>query len=316
MAMEWELIQTRTVSGKGVLKLPEDKKKIRAYILYSNVVRFPVNKYVNKNWNPSRSRYAQLSFLYQGYVIDTHSVEFDGQAYSGINDISGQTLIAVKCAYAGMLESISKLSAIIIAADPVLLAAGTQVVSITDLIKDYENLRLSWDEIRIQCYADTALQFKLYSLKYGTCDPEKDKDKPPPPPPPPPPKTPPGQPLTVSDPYTSNNDDTNTEPYPLDKPESALPKGGDCERMKVTAFLKCIYEPNSHNSEQIVFGPVYGVRVNFTSDNPNATHQYQIDCRGGENASGTSHACIERGWYTFESIGSLSEAQLISVVKA
>lgn len=218
---EWETIVTRKISGKGVLKVPPDKNKIRAYVLFGTVVRKPTQEYNNYTWNPPRSRYASISFLRQGYVLDTFPMEYERQVWDGINDVSGQTLIAVKCAYDGVLESIFKLSALIIASNPVLLAT-TEPVSITDLIKDYENLRLSWDEMRVQCYADTAIEFKMSALKYDVCNLEKDRDKPPPPPPPPVPPVPPGQPiLDISPPYQPSNepqlgDNNNTQPHPTD----------------------------------------------------------------------------------------------------
>lgn len=216
---EWEVIQERKISGKGVLKVPPDKNKVRAYVLFGTVVREPVNKYTNFNWNPPRSRYASIALLRQGYIIDTLSMEFNAQVWDGVNDVSGQTLIAVKCAYAGMLESFAALSRLVILSNP-LLSLATDVVSITDLIKDYENLRLSWDEARINCYADTAISFRLSALKYDVCDPEKDKDKPPPPPPPPIPPVPPGQPIfDISPPYEEEtSDNNNTAPYPEDVP--------------------------------------------------------------------------------------------------
>ncbi len=216
---EWEVVETRKISGKGVLKMPPDKNKNRAYVLFGSVVREPKQRYGNYNWNPDRSRYANMVFLRQGYVIDTLAMEFRTQVWDGVNDVSGQTLIAVKCAYAGMLESIFKLSALVIASNPVLLAT-VEPVSVTDLIKDYENLRLSWDEIRVQCYADTAIQLQLSRLKYDVCEPEKDKDKPPPPPPPPLPPVPPGEPIyDISPAYEEEtNDNNNTAPYPEDVP--------------------------------------------------------------------------------------------------
>lgn len=211
---EWETIQERLISGKGVLKVPSDVKKNRAYVLFATVVRQPKNKYLNFNWNPARSRYGNLVFLREDYVIATLPLEFSKQVFDGVNDVSGQTLIAVKCAYEGILQTFVNLS-IGLAGTPG--GIGLAPISYVDQIKDYENLRLAWDEIRLQCYADTAISLRLDRLVYDTCDADKDKDKPPPPPPPSSDPVPPGTPIEVDPPYDfDTNDDGNTDPFPDD----------------------------------------------------------------------------------------------------
>ena len=218
---EWEVIQERIISGKGVLKVPTDVVKNRAYVLFATVVRQPRNKYLNFNWNPARSRYGNMVFLREGYVINTLPIEFSKQVFDGINDISGQTLIAVKCAYEGILQTFVNLGNGL-AGTPG--GIGLSVTPITDLIKDYENLRLAWDEVRLQCYADTAISLRLSRLQYDVCNPDKDKDKPPPPPPPPVPPVPPGEPVETDKPYDEDtSDDGNTEPYPGDEPLPPTP---------------------------------------------------------------------------------------------
>lgn len=210
---DWETVQERTVSGKGVLKVPSDGVRGRAFILFCTVVRKPPSPYLNLNWNPPKSRYGTLCFLRQGYLIDSRAVEFEKQVWDGINDISGQTLLAVKCAYDGILESFLNLARGL-AGTPG--GIGLTTISVEDSIKDYENLLLSWDEIRVQCYADTALSLRLDALEYDVCDENKNKKKKPPPPPDIP-SVPSGTPVDVDSPYDDgNNDDGNTDPYPGD----------------------------------------------------------------------------------------------------
>lgn len=218
---EWEIVQERLISGKGVLKVPTDAVKNRAYVLFATVVRQPKNKYLNFNWNPARSRYGNMVFLREGYVIDTLPIEFPKQVFDGVNDISGQTLIAIKCAYEGILQTFVNLGNGL-AGTPG--GIGLSVTPITDLIKDYENLRLAWDEIRLQCYADTAISLRLSRLKYDTCDEDKDKDKPPPPPPDPIEPIEPGTPIETDEPYDEDtSDDGNTKPFPGDEPLPPTP---------------------------------------------------------------------------------------------
>lgn len=210
---DWETVQERAISGKGVLKVPSDGVRGRAFVLFCTVVRKPTNSYLNLNWNPPKSRYATLSFLRQGYLLDTAPVEFDKQVWDGVNDISGQSLIAIKCAYQGILQTFVNLS-VAIAATPG--GAGMAVLNTEDYIKDYESLLLAWDEIRVQCYADTLISLRLDALEYDTCNPERNKTKAPPPPPEIPPIEP-GTPVEVDSPYDEESSDNgNTQPYPGD----------------------------------------------------------------------------------------------------
>lgn len=218
-----ELVQERFISGRGVLKVPSDGKKNRYTVLYLDVIRQPVNKFANLNWNPSRGRYAQLVFLRAGYVVDTRAMEFPREAYDGVSDIAGQALIAVKCAYAGILQTFFNLGN----------ALSLPSISVTNLIEEYENLRLGWDEVRVVCYADTAIQARLYRTPYDTCNPDYDDQQEPPPPPPPVPQIPPGTPIeNISDPYEGEDDDGNTVPFPDDEfPPPPIP---DCTPVTVT----------------------------------------------------------------------------------
>lgn len=212
---DYEVIQTRTISGKGVLKIPVDKKKNRAFTLSSTVIRPPKNSYQNFNYNPPRAKFGFLTFLREGYVISQTSIEYKKQSFDGVNDFSGQTLLALKCVNNAILQSIYNLS-VALAATPG--GAGLTPISFTNVIAEYENLRLSWDECRLVCYADTAIELKLYRLKYDVCNNDFDDDQPPPPPPPPDtPEVPPGTDIEVDPPYDSDtSDDGNTEPYPDD----------------------------------------------------------------------------------------------------
>lgn len=213
---EWDVIQERTISGKGVLKVPSDVVKNRAYVLFGTVVRKPTNPYLNYNWNPARARYATLCFLRQGYLINSLPFEYEKQVWDGVNDVSGQTLVAVKCAYAGILQTFANLS-LALAQTPG--SVGLAPIYVENSIQDYENLRLSWDEIRVQCYADTAISLRLSALPYDICDEVDNDDKTAPPPPDPILPIPPGTPIEADPPYNEDtSDDGNTEPYPGDEP--------------------------------------------------------------------------------------------------
>jgi hypothetical protein len=208
---EFEVVEERLISGVGVLRIPPDKKKNRMAILYLDVIREPFNKYLNKNWNPSKGRYAFLTYLRNGYVIGTADMEFDRQSYEVVSDISGQTMLAVKCAFNATIASIADLAT----------ALGVNVSIAPSPIKDFENLNLLWDEVRIKCYADTAIQARLMRLEYDKCNPDDDKQRRPPPPPPPLPRVPPRTPIgSIDPPY---EEDDITDPYEGDETEPENP---------------------------------------------------------------------------------------------
>jgi hypothetical protein len=223
MVSEWVTAEERKISGKGVLRVPpgNEDKQIRAYILFASVVRPPRNKYANYNWNPPRSRYANMSFFRNSYLMHTLAMEYEYQAWDGINDISGQTLIAVKCMYDGVLQTFVNLANAMSATPG---GVGLFVTQVENTIKEYKNLRLAWDEIRVQCYADTAINLRLDVLPYDVCDANYMQDEPPPPSPIPPPPVPPGTPiLDISEPYEPSEqpetgDDGDTAPFPGDSP--------------------------------------------------------------------------------------------------
>lgn len=212
---EWETVEERDISGKGVLRVPSANVKNRAYVLFATVIREPSNPYLNLNYNPPRARYATLCFMRQGYLVDSKSIDFEKQVWDGVNDISGQTLIAVKCAYQGILETFVNLS---VGLSQTPGGVGLFYTTVEDKIKDYESLRLAWDEVRVVCYADTALSLRLDVLEYDVCDSSRDKDRTPPPSPPPRDKVPPGIPIgEISPPYDGDDDDGNTVPFPYDE---------------------------------------------------------------------------------------------------
>lgn len=260
---EYELIQDRSISGKGLLKVPTDKKKLRHVVLYTDVFREPKNKYYNANYNPPRSRYATLNFFRESYLINSIAVEFPKQAFDNVNDVCGQTLIAIKCAYDGLLQSFVNL-AVAMSATPG--GVGLTYEGKVDLIKDYENLRLAWDEIRVQCHADTALQIRMYAVKYDSCTADRDDDKPPPPPPPPRSSVPPGTPITdLSPPYDGSSDSGNTSPYSGDQNPPPPPGPIACQKYRIDYtwnYVNALNQPAGRRTTSVnCWGKVTSARI-------------------------------------------------------
>lgn len=216
---EYQLIQERNISGTGVLKPPSDITKRRHVVLYASVLRPPRTRYENYSYSPPRSRYGTLSFLRNGYVIATAAMEYERQSYDTVTDITSQNLIAIKCMYDGILTTFTNFA----------LALSLTPISVVDLIQDYEYLDLAWDEVRVKCYADTALNLRLYSVAQDSCRDSADKPRKPPPPPPPPSEVPPGTPIVDLDRPYDDGDDV-TSPYPGDDtaPPPLSPPGEAC----------------------------------------------------------------------------------------
>lgn len=226
---ELVLIDERIISGKGVLKVPEEARTSRYWIMYVDVIRRPRNEYLELQWNPNQSMYARMTYLRNSYVQTFDYIKFQREQRTYINDITGQNLRAIKCAYEGILQTFFNLG------NALLLPS----ISVTNLIKDYESLALSWDEIRFSCYSNTALQIRFYGLQYDVCNTENDDSNDPPPPPPPRAQIPTEEPVEVSPPYDDGDDNGGTIPFPDDQfpPDDPEPPGERCTAYRVTVRI-------------------------------------------------------------------------------
>lgn len=224
-----ELVQDRTISGTGVLRIVNPPSDVRRYTLYIDLIRESKPDYRSKKYAPNRQRIATMVLLRDGYVVGEEPIDYEKRRFDYILDIAGQNLIAIKCAYKGTLQSFANLGT----------ALGLTVVQVTDLIKDYKSLNLLWDEARFVCEGSAAIQVRLYRSKYEKCDNDSQDEDKPSPPPPPLPKVPPDSAISdISRPYP---DDDITSPNPGDSvapPPSVFPYGTSCKRYKVYAYLQ------------------------------------------------------------------------------
>lgn len=223
--MGFELVETRNVSGRGIIKIPFDKTQYRALKLYIDVIRKPRNIYLNKQWNPDKSFYANLAFGVEEYVYSTKALHFERECIVLVPDVAAQTLFALKCALDGIYQSFINLEN----------ALGLVHLGVENQIKDFTGLKIDWDTVRVQCYADTAIQLRLYRLKYDVCKEGDDDEEPPGEPPPSPAQVPPGTPLSednypVSPPYSGDD----TIPFPGDEGTPELPYGDACVVYRLT----------------------------------------------------------------------------------
>jgi len=274
------LLDERLISGKGVLKIPSEARKLRYFRVFFDVVRPPKNPYLSQEWNPPQGLYARMVYRRDGYVQSSDSLKFKREERRFIADIAGQSLIATKCAYEGTLISFANLAT----------GLGLTVTAVTDLIQDFQTLQLSWDEILFACYSDTALQVRLYGTDYDYCNEDPTPPNDPPPPPPPLPELPPGTPIgDISPPYDPDtNDDGNTQPYPDDSiPAPPELPGVTCQAytLRIRIFSDGYGDPTPgyFDYEYTPYGPVF-IELR---DDPTPTRAYLI------SRSGYPLACSE-----------------------
>lgn len=276
-----ELVEDRLISGTGVLRIPEAVLKGRLWIIYVDVVRRPENEYQDFKWSPPQSLYARICYRRDGYVCDTDHIRYLREQRTHIPDITGQNLRAIKCAYEGILQTFFNLGN----------ALALPSISITNLIKDYESLAFSYSEVVFKCYADTALQVRLFRLDYDVCNPENNRSRRPPPPPPPLPRIPPRTPIgNITPPYDDNDDDT--QPYTGDETPSEEPTTQPCVAYSVTVRIFANWgDPQGTiggygyvDRTAEVWGEVFGLQFR-----KGIGAFVAIDCQGS-----TSNTCGER----------------------
>ena len=276
-------LASRVISGRGLLRLDpssNDYKRAKIFTLYADVIRRPLSEFNNYNYNPPESRYATLRFMRNGYVVRTEVLNVSKGSWDFYLDPAAQVLYAVECAYAGILETFFNLGN----------ALSLPSISVTNNIENWNHVDLMWDEVKVVCYADSAVQLKVSTNSYDLCPEQQDKEPDPPPPPPqdpPPPVITPGTPLSeentpVSPPYEGEDDNGDTVPYPLDVPEEEeFPQGNRCDIYQV--YARCYYSPGTAFLETTVI--VYGEIEAFVFIEGNTA--LYVSCHGERVTSGS-----------------------------
>jgi hypothetical protein len=259
-------VVTRLISGKGVIKIPEDWGSALQILLYTQVVRPPKNQSLNKTFNPDKSFYAHICFCIDESVLFSLDVNFAMQVFEVHESQASQNLLSLICAYDGILDSFVEVGQVI----------GV-VLSRTNLIKSHPYLRFKPDTIRFECYADTALQLTLKGTRLEKCNFEDGSSVAPPPPPPPTPTVPPGTPVDVDPPYDGDQDGGDTIPFPIDDMPVDPPPTEDCAVYEVAYSWNRFGVPR--NATIRLYGPIGGISIQNISPT-NATSRVRIECRG------------------------------------
>lgn len=277
------LLEERTISGKGVLKVPDGQgiQEARIITLYVSVLRRPENEYLNFAYNPPRSRYATLNFFRETFLLRSVALEFPSQSWDFYPELNFQNLYALDCVYEGILQTFVNLGN----------ALNLVPISVNNSISLYRHTDLWFDEIKVVCYADAAIQLRLESKPYDFC-PEQTSITPDPPPSPPssvdsiPPGTPLGGAFPVSPPYDANTSDNgDTQPYVIDAPQEPQPEGNSCQvyplRLLYESLLNDGVTWNPNVTNPTVYGEYILQPILIPVDgNPQLTREIQMPCRG------------------------------------
>lgn len=279
MAETYEEIESRTMSGTGVLRIPKDTE-YRDFLVYVQVIREPKNKYANLEWEPPKGLYSRIVQRIDGYVQNNYLQEFKTQIWRITPDISGQNLIATKCAYKGTLISFAEITTCL---------DGCVLIGVTDKTTPMSPLTTRTTDMIFSMYADTAIKVVLKGLKYDFCGDDDEKPRDPPEPPPDEPETPPGTPIdNLSPPY--DDDDKLTQPNSLDEedvpPEEDFPQGEQCVRYMINITVK--YKDSPPNTTEL---PFYGIIEDVQVRNDN--NCFGVYALAYGYANNTNAPCLE-----------------------
>lgn len=245
---DYELIEDRLISGRGLLQIPQDDDW-RNFYVFVDLIRTPNREFDSSKYNPSKSEYAKMLWLQANYVVRETAVNFPQQRFTHpAQDDVGYLIPYLDCNFTGIGDA---------------LAAIATRVGLTVLPREtfYEvsPLRNGVDSINFVCRDSSALQVRLYGIKvHKPCGESFDKKKPPPTPPPSLPPVPKDEGIGVSPPYSSPDDGGATIPNELDVIDTPniFPVGDTCEEVLVT--FRYSVESSSTGEVRVLNGSVVG----------------------------------------------------------
>ena len=274
----WELLETRNISGRGLLIVPDIDIPYRRYALVTDVIRAPRNLSLNYNINPPESFYGRMAFRWGSRVMQFESIKYVSQVWFWEPDICGQTIIALKCATDTHNQSIVNLG----------VAQGLPPISVNNPLESFSVQSLQWDETLLTCFADTALRLQLWGLPYQYCSPYDVFVDPGLPESPFPPSVSPGTPLDYEDlspAYEGENDGGLTIPYPGDSNTPPPPCSNVCQSYTVQVQIN---RPNGTvftYTTVTAWGAIGGLKLKNPGATGAQTQALQLFCQGLTNFS-------------------------------
>lgn len=279
-------LEERLISGTGVLRVPPTEAAMRYVSLLLDVIREPSFADYSKRYNPNRQRYATCVFLRKGYVVDEQPLDYAKRRFDYVIDPTGQLLVALKCANKQIQGKLG--------------GASSNIAS-------FSNLNLLWDEVRIVCHLDTAVQARLRMDILDDCG-DDYSEKSPPPPPAPLPKVPKGTSIgDISPPYEDDDDVTSKDPLdsyvpppPVDPPRTCITR---------TVVIRVYESTGSFTLTNPVFGDVGVVEV-FNGGRAVGVYSYGVPWSGSGTCSPTY---IRTTWVAGTEAGKYINAEIVSI---
>lgn len=298
MLMELPTI-VRTVSGKGIIKIPDEYTSALDIMLYVQVLRKVQTPYLNLSYNPPKGFYAHISFCKDDFVLEERDVCYDSQAFEIYNGQQAQNLLSLICAYDGILDSFVSLGDLL----------GV-VLSRTNKIKKHPYLEFKPNILRFNCFGTSALLLTLTGTSLDICDVNDGTSTAPPVPPVPLPRVPFDQPVQTSPPYDGSTDGGSTVPADIDEPQSLpFPFGTSCTSYLVTATFTSEDFPSGNTLSLVISGRILGVVVE-SDGNPSTSDNYAVQ---GERIDPATGECTQTYLTTFVLSASPGTLEIIAI---
>lgn len=269
-----ELIETRLISGRGIIKIPPSNK-YRLLWLYVNVVRLPVINFSSSKTNPDKSEYARITWNRNDYTVREDVLNYEHQVFTWENDAAGYIAVVIPCILENVYTYFDYL-AVLGSGAP--LPRGDKVW--------IEPKKQTPDVCKIVCRLNTAVEVQLWRYYYDLNCASATPEPPPPPDPVPPPKSDPNTPLgEISPPYSQPDDGGDTVPYPNDESPDPNPPtdGNPCTKYRFT-FIADYYstETDYQTIEQVleVWGETSLPYIVPSPPGLNPIQQVAFYCRG------------------------------------
>lgn len=248
-AKEWELLETRTISGRGLFQVPPSDDYRHLY-LYVDIIRLPRVNFSSSKWNPERSEYAKITWLKDEYVIREDVLHYEHQRFEWAVDPTGYLATSMACMHSAVLAYFDYLAPFV-AAPPLPPSPGDPIFT--------EPLKNVPTSIKIVCRGDAAITASLYHLDYDVACSEGEPSPKEPPPKNPPPQQPEYAPIgDISPPYDEPNDGGDTQPYFGDEsaPVDPLPDG---EQITVRLVYAITGYPGFNTEDIRMYTPIVNV---------------------------------------------------------
>lgn len=289
---EFVVVESRVLSGRGLVKIPQDPKW-RYFYLLIDLLRPPTPDYRNHIYPISRGEFAKSLYLWNRIVVRERVMRYPRERWDIRSEEEGsQYSPPLVCSFSNVDAQLSAILAVL----------GVPSVPGEDI--NYQQVPNPVDEVAFECRDGAALRVELWGLeKDVNCPRAEPGRKTPPPPPPPPDRADPGEEVVVSPPYEGDDDGGFTQPDPIDEVQPPAPDdfpvGNECQLVRVQATFRQTNPDGAQfefSVDQVFYGVILGERLLAPSGSTSANdYVYQLNSRGRADDGGQ---CGDQAFYT------------------